>query len=372
VKTTDFAMLFIAIIIPVVIVVYVDVVFLLKKEEQTLYYKNIINSVINDATYAMKNVEGETQDVDYGYSGISQKRVSVNARVAIDTFYQSLYDNFEITGDITSEEYIKSHIPAVAIVDYNGVYIYSIDEYQKGGVKHIDYMLKPKRYYTYTYAIENNTNKLKTDEDIEALTSGMKIANWTYYTVLFTMDDYIGIVGQDSVISWFYLEDENNNSKLYGGTSVPESLKEKVIQHLKIKRSEVISKIVSDEMSFAVSNHNLYSDVDYTFSFPSISVSDWDEMVNSVGIIAFIQGINLGNVKLDYVAHGISGLKVTDRYYVSTKTINGLDVISSLNYYHNDNECDVYLDSNKSFDGYYMTKTDAATNGYYPCPVCNP
>lgn len=369
-KTTDFAMIFIAIIIPVVVVVYVDIVFLLKKEEQTLYYKNIIDSVINDATYAMKNVEGETQDVDYGYSGITEKRVTVNARVAVETFYQSLYDNFEITGDKTSEDYIKSHIPVVAIVDYNGIHIYSLDEYQKDGKTYIDYILKPKRYYTYTYAIETNSNKLITDKELEEQTE--IISKWDYYTVLFTMDDYIGIIGQDSVISWFYLEDENNNSVLLGGEDASTSLKEKVIQHLKLKRPEVISKIISDEMSFAVSNHNMYSDVDYTFSFPAISVSDWDEMVSNVGVIAFIQGINLGNVKLDYVAHGISGLKVADRYYVSTKTIKGTDIISALDYYHNTNECNVYLDSDKSFTGYYMNKTDAATNGYYPCPICNP
>ena len=85
-RTTDLAMIFLAIVLPIVVVVYVDISFLLRKEEQTLYYTNIINSAINDATYAMKNVEGEQQDVDYGYSGISEKRFTVNARVAIDTF----------------------------------------------------------------------------------------------------------------------------------------------------------------------------------------------------------------------------------------------------------------------------------------------
>ena len=65
-KTTDFAMIFVAIILPVIIVVYVDISFMLKAEEQKLYYTNIINSAINDATYVMKTVEGEEQDVDYG------------------------------------------------------------------------------------------------------------------------------------------------------------------------------------------------------------------------------------------------------------------------------------------------------------------
>lgn len=360
-KTTDFTILFVAIILPIIVVVYVDISFLLKKEEQTLYYKNIIDSAINDATYAMKNVENEGQDIDYGYSGISEKRVAVNARIAVTTFFDSLYDNFEITGDITSEEYIKSHIPALAIVDYNGVYIYSIDTYKDAsGEEYIDYMLKPKRYFTYSYAVDGT--QIISGEDLAV---NGRITNVDLYTVIFTMDDYIGIIGKDSVIDWFYLEDSTNNGPLYANN---QNMKEQIIQHLKLKRSEIISNIVSEEMSFAVNNHNLYSDIDYEFVFPSITVSDWEEMVNNIGIIAFIQGINIGNVKLDYVAHGISGLKLTDRYYASIKT----DGTSELNYYHNNSECKVYMESDTTFEGYFMNKTDAATNGYYPCPVCKP
>ena len=45
------------------------------------------------------------------------------------------------------------------------------------------------------------------------------------------------------------------------------ALREQVIQHLRIKRSQVISDVVSQEMSFAVSNHKLYSEMDYEFVF---------------------------------------------------------------------------------------------------------
>lgn len=362
-RTTDFAMIFVAILLPIVVVVYVDVASLLKKEEQTLYYINIINSAINDATYAMKNVEGENQDVDFGYSGTAEKRVTVNARVAVETFYESLYDNFEIKGDSTSEAYIKSHIPAVAIVDYNGVYIYSIDEYTNINAsgeeeKYRDYLLKPKRYFTYSYKIEGS--EIKEVDDVKN--------NPDAITVIFTMDDYIGVIGDDAVINWFYLEDNNNNTVLYNNVA----MRDKVIQHLRIQRSQVISDIVSNEMSFAVSNHNFYSDVNYEFTFPTIALSQWEEMIDNVGIIAFMQGINIGNTKLDYVAHGISGLKVSNRYVVSLATKNGTEIISSMNYYHSSKECDVYKYSNKTFTGYYMNKVDAATAGFYPCPTCKP
>ncbi len=356
-KTTDLAMIFIAIIIPIAVVVYVDVSFLLKKEEATLYYKNIIDSAIDDATYAMKNVENIGQDIDYGYSGVSENKVAVNANVAVDTFFESLFDNFEIKGDKTAEEYIKSHIPVIAIVDYNGVYIYSMDTYSEG--KNIDYILKPKRYFTYTYAV--TTTGIKAIEQFsDDLDDSVKPI-----TVIFTMDDYIGVIGDNSAITWFYLEDSKNNSILC--PSNPELIPE-VVEHLKYSRSQVISSIVSDEMSFAVSNHNLYSDTDYEFVFPSISVSDWDDMVSNIGIISFIQGINIGNEKLNYVGHGISGLKTSEKYYVS-KARSG---IANLDYYHNSTSCYIYIGCYKEFRGYFTSKVDAAASGYYPCPICNP
>lgn len=367
-KTTDFAMIFIAIVLPIIIVVYVDVSLLLKKEEQTLYYKNIIDSAITDATYAMKNVEGQEQNNDYGYSGLTEKRVTVNAKTAVDTFFNSLYDNFQINGDKTSESYLKEHVPALAVIDYNGIYVYSLDEYKNSTGTYIDHILKPKRYFTYVYAIGKTSKKLISLEEIEK-TYNMGNPNLEYFTVLFTMDDLIGIVDDKSgVISWFYLEDKNNNEKLYGDNSDYSGLIEDIVRHLKLQRSKTISAIVSKEMSYAVNSHNMYSEVDYDFTFPDIAISDWEEMVGSVGVLAFIQGINLGNVKLDYVAHGVSGLKVTDRYYASIATAG----VSETNYYHNSNECIYYLESNKSFKGYYMNKIDAATDGYYPCPVCNP
>jgi len=366
-KTTDLAMIFIGIMIPIVIVVYVDISFMLKSEEQRLYYINVINSAINDATYVMKTVEGEEQDVDYGYSGLAEKKITVNARVAVDTFFESLYDNFEITGDSTGEEYIKSHIPALAVVDYNGVYIYSMDEYKgEDGEEYRNFVLKPKRYFSYVYAIPNSTSNKEILEEEE-----INFDNPTGYTIkmiYFSMDDYITVIDEYGIQNGFYLEDENNNATLYttNNNTVRNDIKEEIIQHLKIQRSQTISDVVSQEMSYAVNAHNLYSDTDYEFVFPTIALSDWQEMVDNVGIIAFVQGINIGNRTLDYVAHGISGLKITNRYYVSSNAEN------EMQYYHSTQECSVYKEGTRPIEGYFITKIDAAAAGYYPCPVCKP
>lgn len=362
-KTTDLAMIFVAIILPIIIVVYVDVSFLLKSEEQKLYYINVINSAIDDATYAMKSVEGEDFELDYGYSGVAEKKVAINANLAVETFFNSLYDNFEIDGDKTSEEYLKNHVPAMAILDYNGVYIYSIEPYEtiNNGKKDIytNHVLKPKRYYSYTYGIQNG-------KIIEQ--SGLKAAeesgNIRLYSVIFTMDDYIYFINNDGTKTGFYIEDNTNNRPLYEGNS---ALKDEIIRHLKMQRSSVISDIVSKEMSYAVNSHNYYSEIEYNFYFPAFALSEWEQMVDNIGIVAFVQGISVGNKKLDYTAHGISGLKVTDRYYVSKSKSD-----DSLDYYHVTTDCSIYRGQHKPTTGYYLSRTDAASLGYYPCPVCNP
>ena len=122
-----------------------------------------------------------------------------------------------------------------------------------------------------------------------------------------------------------------------------------------------------EELSYAVNAHNFHSNVEYEFYFPAFALEEWQQMVSDIGIIAFVQGINIGNEKLDYTAHGISGLKVTDRYYVSrTRTAQ------ELSYYHITKECSMYEAQSKPITGYYLSLIDAASLGYYPCPVCSP
>ena len=78
-KLTDYSMVFIAIFLPIVIIAFVNTSFMIKSEKNEIYYKAIINSATKDAVAAMKQVEGS--DIDYGYSGIVDKKVSINPNV---------------------------------------------------------------------------------------------------------------------------------------------------------------------------------------------------------------------------------------------------------------------------------------------------
>src|SRR5574344_1684645 len=173
-KITDFALIFIGITLPIIIVVYVNVSFTIKAEEQEIYYKKIVNSAARDAAEQMKEIENSDTDVDYGYSGKSNNKVSVNAQVGVDTFFNSLYKNFGIKGNDSDERYLQLFVPAIAIVDYNGVQISSIEKFNLNGEDVMQHALKPKRYYSYSYSIvkKNASNDYKIVGEGENVPSG--------------------------------------------------------------------------------------------------------------------------------------------------------------------------------------------------------
>ena len=88
-KITDFALVFIGITLPIIIIVYVNVSFTIKAKEQEMYYKKIISAAVEDATNQMKEVENTDAEVDYGYSGLQNSKVSVNPEIAKNTFLSS-------------------------------------------------------------------------------------------------------------------------------------------------------------------------------------------------------------------------------------------------------------------------------------------
>ena len=156
-KITDFALIFIAITLPFIIVLYINITFTIKAEEMELYYQNIINAATDDAAYQMKQVESQDKQIDYGYSGDSNKKINVNAQVGVDAFFDSMYNVLQIKGNEAAESYLNLFVPAVAIIEYDGVRVSQNETViAEDGTSHVKRVLKPKRYFTYTYSIVRN------------------------------------------------------------------------------------------------------------------------------------------------------------------------------------------------------------------------
>ena len=410
-KLTDLALVFVAILLPIVIIVYVSTSFVIRAEREEMYYKNMITSAVTDATNAMKVVENEDSQIDYGYSGIVDNKVSINANIAVDTFFTSLFNNFGIKGNSASEKSLKSYIPALAIIDYDGIYIYSAEEING----EIEYVLKPKKYFTYTYYIEKSTNYIKeytTETDINTANGGL------IYQVTFTQDDYIFLnvyhvksdgkikkIEEEQMTYSFYLSDFANNRALIGSnndllklgwrvtSSEIDMLIEQVVAVLQEKRKEVIAKICMEELSYAVNAHNYYArktGVKYQFNFSISSDADWYDTVDGIGMVAVVQGISLGNRYLNYSAYSVSDLTSAKRYYLSDKMyklkddIEDIDIEQQLinyKYYHASNNCPIYKAYKKYIEmlkidhiapSFMYDKEEIAANGFHACFICKP
>lgn len=409
-KITDFALIFIGITLPIIIVVYVNVSFTIKAEEQEMYYNKLITSAIEDATAAMKEVENTDKTIDYGYSGEQDKKVSINPEIAKNTFFNSLYNNFGIKGNDAAEKYLQLFVPAMAIIDYNGVYISSIEEYNKGGSTVIEHTVKPKKYYTYSYYIV----KQKNDYSIVSVDDYKSGTIHSLHTIEFTMDDYVthrgvvynssGSVEKELPVKSFYLADtstgtyvdnkgnmsDTNNADLFEGLSTETENINAVVKHLKEVKDEVIIKTITDEVAYAVNQNNFYASqagITYDFVFPTIEQEEMKSYINDVGIFAFMQGLSIGNKYLNSKAYSVSRLELTTKYYLTLAK----DPKSERNLYHATTNCQKYTDQihTNIIPEYLTTKQQAASvigihkkngsnsdteevKGFYPCPVCNP
>lgn len=374
-KITDLALIFIGILLPMIIIVYVNVSFTIKAEEQEMYYTKIINAATQDAANQMKEVESQDGLNDYGYSGLQNNKVNISPEIAQKTFFNSLYNNFGIRGNEAAEQYLQTFVPALAIIDYDGVYISSMGNDNK-------HVIRPKRYYSFTYSINSS------GEAIEG-TSGDNV-----HTVEFTMDDYITHRSTKSNdVKSFYIDDDANNSDLFGGKN---SAKESVLNLLHKKRKEVIINTITKELTAAVNRAESYAKslgISYEFSVPTLTYDDMENAIKNVGVYAFVQGLNNGNKFLNAKSYGATELQEARKYYFS---VFSDDSKYKLNLYHKDTMCPEYLLSNYNGDSngteitptYVQTKQQAASakisyktsstasstsvEGFYPCPICKP
>ena len=393
-KITDFALIFLGVVLPIIIIVYVNVSFNIKAIEEEMYYQKLVDSALADANTKMKEVESDDPENDYGYSGLIDNRVSINANIAADTFFSSFANNLNIKGNKDAEMYLKYFVPALAIIDYNGIYIYSIEEFMKNGNKTIDHVMHPKRYFSYTYGIYNG--KLITEPEEIALNTNLN--GFSTHTIEFSMDDYvvhrgrvkIGSVYEDFDSKGFYLTDEKNNFALVGSTWGSKDVKDKVVKHLADVRKSIIIEVITKELTAAVNKHNTYAraaGINYMFSFPYITEDEMYRYVEDIGVLAVVQGISVGNKYLNYKSYGSAAIELAPRFYVSTPSNYSK---FKRNLYHKENSCPEYRVSNNTniAPKYLNTKQQAAalkasiidtvTNkttiveGFYPCPVCRP
>ncbi|WP_075983089.1 hypothetical protein [Bacillus massilinigeriensis] len=128
-----------------------------------------------------------------------------------------------------------------------------------------------------------------------------------------------------------------------------------------VRRSTILSKIQED-IQFYINRHNTYSKkygITYTFTLPILSKEDWDNTIDDIGMISFIQGYPLaGNETYNNFALGGSRISKVHQYFGT--------VINGTKYYFRDD-----ADYSYSVEEIFTTPKEAVKKGYLPITQSN-
>lgn len=220
---------------------------------------------------------------------------------------------------------LKSYIPAIVVTDYDGYWIYAMEEYtDETGQAVYKHMWKPKKPYAFTDSQGNILN--------------------------FTLDGYIRIY-QASTKSWI----EGWQQDLAGNYDI--HLLDNQENFEMQRRSSIVDSIQSD-LAHVINKHNEYASrngISYMFTLPYIPAEDWTNTINDIGIISFIQGIPVGEQFYNNYAFG------SGRLIKNPVIIGGIDEETGLKYYYR-NTCNFPYKEEENFD----SEKDAAAAGYFP------
>lgn len=316
-KITDLAILLVVITLP-----FMQILRIKADNLQNTAYKNVllnsyIDAAVEDASIAMiEKSEGN--------------KIAISRDKAMEAFLQTLYMNFNAKDSI-SKNRLTAYIPVVVLIDYDGFYTCSMEEYiNSDGDIEQKMIWKPKKPYAY------------------------KSGDFVY---MFTLDSFVKVY--DSVTGKFY---EGSSEELK--TQLPGTLLQEDELFENARKRTIIEAIKSD-VNNAINLHNTYAGrfgISYRFSPPSISNADWHRNIEDIGFLAFIQGVpmGLGGERFNSYALGASRIVRNKAYYIQQDT-NGL-------FYYHRSQCPNLTNKNEIYD----SREECAEKGAFPCHVCRP
>jgi len=318
-KITDIAVLFVFITMPFVLLMRIKADNLKYAEYRSTVLNRYLDTAVEDASYAMT------------IRGIGDKTF-ISREKAVEAFFNTLYANFGIMHVETAKHALRAYIPVIAIIDYDGWWIYSMETYTNSkGEKEREMVWKPKKPYVY----EKNG-----------------------YLYIFTLDDYVRVI--DLKTKSAYEGKRRDIAYILPDSEIfrDEELFEQV-------RKRTIIESIKEDVNAEINEHNKYAKlygITYHFSPPLISDGDWQQNIEDIGILAFFQGLplGLGGERFNSYALGAARIVRKNHYFIQ-QDMNGIF------YYHRDN-CPVLTAKDRIYD----TRQECALTGAFPCHACNP
>lgn len=327
-KITNLAILFTLILLPFLFIHAQNVNWQREAQETEHMYDLYLGTAVKDATTILS-----MSPMKDGDRHISDVQFDLNLDEAIKVFSKSLTQNFGADKNVYSEKHVLSYVPAVVVIDYDGFYMWVLDEYtDASGTRHLGHVWRAKIPYAYADANGNS--------------------------VSFTLDDYVHIFVQSSG-QWT----EGTFDELSGKTPVDILNDRELFERMK---KQTIMNLLQDNLEYYINRHAqlVYNiGIKYTFTLPYIDDDTWVNSISDVGMLAFMQGIPVGTREYNNFAFG--GAKLLRKSPVIGTTRN-----SDGKRYYFDSRCSIPV-------GYtrievFQSKFDAAKAGYIPVDCLNP
>lgn len=331
-KITDLAILFVIIIFPFTLLLDIKVQY----AEAAAYKKIEINRKLDTA------VEDAVLSMIEGGAG---KNVEINKENALREFLYSLYVNFNYLEDSIEAKQLQGYISCIAIVDYDGYYIVSNQEYNvPGGYKEMKLVWSPKQTFSYYY---------------------------DGYVCMFTLDNILTLV--DSSRKEIYTGTPDQIVEKMGEDWCPDFLKDEAFVD-QLRRKTIIDRLKMD-INYTINKHNDVArmfGISYNFTLPQIKDEDWYKTIDDVGMLVFFQGMPIGVSGERINTYALGGARVVKnaKFVLEEREISpGM----ALRYYHRQNCSEIAHEMETSDEIRVLdTRSECAANGYMPCPVCNP
>lgn len=318
-KITDLAIVFVIIALPFFVITGFRLDDQKTASRLEMKYDAALRTAVQDAAKMLSM--NEKQDYEAQYQ--SDKYFRANKEMAVDTFFKTLELNFGIRDDPIARGALRAYIPALVIVDYDGYYIYSFEEFiGKDGAVHSKQLFSPKKPYGYADA-EGNSFAFTLDSHVRVYEAGTK--------------------------SWH----EGIQTDLSGSAAI--SLLQNA-EHFEQVRQRVIVDAIEQDLARIMNKHNRVATrygITYMFTLPYIPREEWNNTINDIGIIAFMQGIPVGDQAYNNYALGGGRL-------VRKPVIYGI-IENGIKYYYR-SDCALPAEIEETF----ASEKEAASHGYFP------
>lgn len=331
-KLTSFAIIFIIIISPFMLISQIRMRMMKEDRKLRAYYDQVLDNAVQDAAHQISRYRGETIEG----SGTTMHGAR---ELAMSVLLDSLYCSFNVYGNPTGMAKIKGRVPVIIFLEADGYVPYALDEYEgPGGYRIVDYCRYPKRAYSGSGA------------------SGR-------YVIRYTLTDDVSVYdvqsGEERRGSYADFSDIISNFSSREG--------------FELERLAAVSRAIEKDLGFFTGQFNEISGkigVTYTFRFPRIDDADWIRALTDEGILVFAQGFPVitGGV---YECNAFGGARVLRRPDIVGYEYQGRKVYCR-------DACDSFHSAMQDplFDqigiNYYTDAREAASNGYYPCGECRP